>query len=185
MPRTEERHLSVRLGGALLGLLSLPGWVLASPDRPVALVLLVGALYTAACLAAVPLAGERWPALRPPVCAGLLAAGWVILFWLGPQNPWVLLYALVVIAALLPLFWILALTGATMLGLLVWGVAGGDALGRVPDLHDILGHSLTTVAVKAGLARRVLDDVRATVDDYREVRLSVELSNAAEDRGWL
>ena len=248
--RLVERRRPVRLGGALLGLLSLPGWTLAAPDRPVALVLLVGTLYTVACLAAIPLTGERWPALRPPVCAGLLAAGWAILVWLGPQNPWVLLYALVVIAAMLPLLWILTLTGATMLGLVVWGAATGDALGRVPDLimiasvtavvgllaslveanaelrrareqvaelatarerervardlHDILGHSLTTVAVKAGLARRVLDkggepevasaqigeveelarraldDVRATVDGYREVRLSVELSNAAE-----
>ncbi|SIO84481.1 sensor histidine kinase [Nocardiopsis sp. JB363] len=250
MPRSEERHLPVQLGGALLGLLSLPGWVLTAPDRPVALVLLVGVLYTAGCVAAIPLAGDRWPVLRLPVCVGLLAAGWAILAWIGPQNPWVLLYALVVIAALLPLFWILTLTGATMLGLLVWSVATGEVLTRVPDLlmiasvtavvgllvslmeanvelrrargqvaelatarerervardlHDILGHSLTTVAVKAGLARRVLDkggdpdsaseqigeveelsrraldDVRATVDGYREVRLSVELANAAE-----
>lgn len=250
MARTEERHLLVRLGGALLGVLALPGWTLAAPDRPIALVLPVGALYTVACLVAIPSVMERRPALRLPVCAGLLAAGWVILVWLGPQNPWVLLYALVVIAAMLPLFWVLALTGVTMLGLLVWGAATGDAFARVPDLimiasvtavvgllaslvetnaelsrareqvaelatarerervardlHDILGHSLTTVAVKAGLARRVLDkggdpemastqigeveelarraldDVRATIDDYREVRLSVELSNAAE-----
>lgn len=70
------------------------------------------------------------------------------------------------------------------------------------DLHDILGHSLTTIAVKAGLARRVLEsahdpdraiteireveglarsalsDVRATVSQYREVSLSAELAGA-------
>ncbi|WAL63998.1 sensor histidine kinase [Amycolatopsis cynarae] len=70
------------------------------------------------------------------------------------------------------------------------------------DLHDILGHSLTTITVKAGLARRVLEtgndperavteireveglarsalsDVRATVSDYREVSLSAELVGA-------
>ncbi|ACU35886.1 sensor histidine kinase [Actinosynnema mirum] len=69
-------------------------------------------------------------------------------------------------------------------------------LGR--DLHDILGHSLTTVTVKAGLARRLLErgeveralgevgeletlarqalgDVRATVGGYREVALAGEL----------
>jgi len=70
------------------------------------------------------------------------------------------------------------------------------------DLHDILGHSLTTITVKAGVARRVLEsardvdraiaeireveglsrsalsDVRATVSDYREVSLSAELVGA-------
>ncbi|HVW40570.1 MAG TPA: sensor histidine kinase [Amycolatopsis sp.] len=70
------------------------------------------------------------------------------------------------------------------------------------DLHDILGHSLTTIAVKAGLARRVLEtggdadraiteirevealsrsaltDVRATVSEYREVSLSAEVVGA-------
>jgi two-component system sensor histidine kinase DesK len=70
------------------------------------------------------------------------------------------------------------------------------------DLHDILGHSLTTITVKAGLARRILEsghdaeraiseireveglsrsalsDVRATVSDYREVSLSAELVGA-------
>ncbi|MDQ0376297.1 two-component system sensor histidine kinase DesK [Amycolatopsis thermophila] len=70
------------------------------------------------------------------------------------------------------------------------------------DLHDILGHSLTTIAVKAGLARRLIEsaadperavteireveglarsalsDVRATVSEYREVSLSAELVGA-------
>ncbi|MFD2419984.1 sensor histidine kinase [Amycolatopsis pigmentata] len=70
------------------------------------------------------------------------------------------------------------------------------------DLHDILGHSLTTITVKAGLARRVLEsssdvdraiteireveqlsrsalsDVRATVSDYREVSLPAEVVGA-------
>lgn len=70
------------------------------------------------------------------------------------------------------------------------------------DLHDILGHSLTTITLKAGLARRVLEssddrdralgeitevedlarqalsDVRATVSGYREVSLSAELVGA-------
>jgi two-component system sensor histidine kinase DesK len=70
------------------------------------------------------------------------------------------------------------------------------------DLHDILGHSLTTITVKAGVARRVLEssadipraveeihevealtrsalsDVRATVSEYREVSLSTELVGA-------
>jgi two-component system, NarL family, sensor histidine kinase DesK len=70
------------------------------------------------------------------------------------------------------------------------------------DLHDILGHSLTTVALKAGLARRILEsgdpaasmvqmrdverlvqqslnDLRATVSDYKEITLATELAVAA------
>ncbi len=69
------------------------------------------------------------------------------------------------------------------------------------DLHDILGHSLTAITVKAGLARRLLEqgadgaqseiadiermarealaDVRATASGYREVSLGSELSVAA------
>jgi two-component system sensor histidine kinase DesK len=70
------------------------------------------------------------------------------------------------------------------------------------DLHDLLGHSLTTITVKAGLARRVLEsagdipraveeirevesltrsalsDVRATVSANRQVSLSAELVGA-------
>ncbi len=68
------------------------------------------------------------------------------------------------------------------------------------DLHDILGHSLTTIAVKADLAsrlaardaeasrteidevatiaRQALADVRATASGMREVRLASELASA-------
>ena len=70
------------------------------------------------------------------------------------------------------------------------------------DLHDLLGHSLTTITVKAGLARRLsatdperaaaeiaevedlarrsLADVRAAVAGYREVTLAGELATAGE-----
>ncbi|MBX6371137.1 MAG: sensor histidine kinase [Acidothermus sp.] len=70
------------------------------------------------------------------------------------------------------------------------------------DLHDLLGHSLTTITVKAGLAarladrdpdrarteiaeveelaRRTLADVRAAVAGYREARLATELAAARE-----
>ena len=70
------------------------------------------------------------------------------------------------------------------------------------DLHDLLGHSLTTITVKAGLARRVgavdhgramqeveeievlarrsLGDVRAAVSNYREVTLTGELATGRE-----
>lgn len=70
------------------------------------------------------------------------------------------------------------------------------------DLHDLLGHSLTTITVKAalanrlagsdparaaaeiaeveGLTRRTLADVRAAVSGYREVTLANELAAARE-----
>jgi len=71
------------------------------------------------------------------------------------------------------------------------------------DLHDLLGHSLTTITVKAGLARRLaetgnaeralaeigevealsrrtLGDVRAAVSGQREVTLVGELATARE-----
>lgn len=70
------------------------------------------------------------------------------------------------------------------------------------DLHDLLGHSLTTITVKAGLARRLADrdparaaaeiaeveelsrsslsDVRAAVSGYRDVTLAGEIASARE-----
>jgi two-component system, NarL family, sensor histidine kinase DesK len=70
------------------------------------------------------------------------------------------------------------------------------------DLHDLLGHSLTTITVKAGLARRLgeadpalalpeiaavevlarrsLADVRAAVANYRDVTLAGELASGRE-----
>jgi two-component system, NarL family, sensor histidine kinase DesK len=70
------------------------------------------------------------------------------------------------------------------------------------DLHDMLGHSLTTITVKAGLARRLgavdpaqglaqiaeveelsrraLADVRAAVSTYRDVTLAGELARGRE-----
>jgi two-component system, NarL family, sensor histidine kinase DesK len=70
------------------------------------------------------------------------------------------------------------------------------------DLHDLLGHSLTTITVKAQLARRLgehdtgaalreiaevealsrraLADVRATVASYREMTLAGELASGGE-----
>jgi two-component system, NarL family, sensor histidine kinase DesK len=70
------------------------------------------------------------------------------------------------------------------------------------DLHDLLGHSLTAITVKAGLARRLvgsdqaacaheigeveelsrhaLADVRAAISNYREVTLAGELAQGKE-----
>ncbi|WP_244223485.1 sensor histidine kinase [Amycolatopsis circi] len=70
------------------------------------------------------------------------------------------------------------------------------------DLHDVLGHSLSTMTLKLGLTRRILEtsdntaaalaeirdlddlcrealsDVRATVSDYRTVSLATEVAGA-------
>lgn len=70
------------------------------------------------------------------------------------------------------------------------------------DLHDVLGHSLTTITVKAGLTRRILEssgdveraleqvhdverlsrlaltEIRATVSGYRKVSLPAEIAGA-------
>ncbi|AEN08025.1 MULTISPECIES: histidine kinase [unclassified Streptomyces] len=70
------------------------------------------------------------------------------------------------------------------------------------DMHDVLGHSLSTMTVKLGLTRRILEstgdvalavgevteletmartalsDIRATVSDYRTLSLDSELSGA-------
>ncbi len=70
------------------------------------------------------------------------------------------------------------------------------------DLHDLLGHSLTTITLKAGLARRLsehdpkraaqeieavedlsrqaLSEVRAAVSSYRDVTLAAELARGRE-----
>jgi two-component system sensor histidine kinase DesK len=74
------------------------------------------------------------------------------------------------------------------------------------ELHDIFGHSLTTITLKAGLARRVLEtgdhgravveihdverlgrqaltDVRATLSEYGEVTLAGELAGGERGSG--
>lgn len=80
--------------------------------------------------------------------------------------------------------------------------AEGERTRIARDLHDVLGHSLTTITVKADLAKRLADrdpdrakieiaeveqlarqtltDVRAAVSGYREVTLANELAAARE-----
>jgi two-component system, NarL family, sensor histidine kinase DesK len=85
----------------------------------------------------------------------------------------------------------------------VAGLAAEAERARIArDLHDLLGHSLTTITVKAGLARRLsavdperaareiaeveelarrsLADVRTAVTGYREVSLTGELASGRE-----
>ncbi len=80
--------------------------------------------------------------------------------------------------------------------------AENERIRSARDLHDLLGHSLTTITVKAGLARqlgaadparsqqeiaeveelarRSLADVRAAVTSYRDVSLAGELATGRE-----
>jgi two-component system, NarL family, sensor histidine kinase DesK len=73
-----------------------------------------------------------------------------------------------------------------------------ERIGR--DLHDILGHSLTAISIKAGLAGKLVDhdpdaakaeigdieeiarqalaDVRSTATGYREIRVATEIASA-------
>lgn len=85
------------------------------------------------------------------------------------------------------------------------GLAVAEERARVArDLHDVLGHSLTTITVKTGLARRLLEsgaeparalaevgdaerlsrqalaEIRATVSGYRRGSLVTELAGAQE-----
>ncbi len=148
------------------------------------------------------------------------------------RRAWFVLGALTVIATVMPrlvpewhakLQTVNALT-IPLVGLAMWGFFGvirtnqalADARSEVArlaaenersriarDLHDLLGHSLTTITVKAGLARRLaqrhdneraaieiaeveelsrrsLADVRAAVAGHRDVTLAGELATARE-----
>ena len=62
----------------------------------------------------------------------------------------------------------------------VAALAVADERGRVArDLHDVLGHSLTTITVKAGLARRMLEATGETERALAEMREVRQLSQQA------
>jgi len=85
---------------------------------------------------------------------------------------------------------------------IAWLAAENERFRIARDLHDLLGHSLTAITVKAGLARqlgeadparstqeiaeveslarRSLADVRAAVSNYRDVTLAGELATGRE-----
>ena len=48
------------------------------------------------------------------------------------------------------------------------------------DVHDILGHSLSVIALKAQVARRLMTEVRAMVTGYRQRSLADELQGARD-----
>lgn len=149
---------------------------------------------------------NRWtaPIVIAMTLAGLLAAvfvpGW------GGQPDWGLGFSILLVAlAMFGFFRIIeqnhALTAARAE---VARLAAENERSRIArDLHDLLGHSLTTITVKAGLARRLaetgdpdralaeiraveqlsrrtLSDVRAAVSAHRDVTLAGELATARE-----
>jgi two-component system, NarL family, sensor histidine kinase DesK len=187
---------SDRLSWALLGLLLGLG-LLAIPGAGAAW--LVTLVYLAT--AAVMLLPRRTAlAVVVVLVAGAAAAPLAVPAWRGQSD--------LVFAVMLAAF---AAFGVTRLAernteliaaqRKIHGLAvAGERARAARDLHDILGHSLTVVAVKAELAGRLLEvdpsraaveiadverlarealaDVRSTVGAYREVTLATELAGA-------
>ncbi len=240
------------VAAALFTLSLIPAWVhavreVAPGHRTVAVVVCV--VYAVACVVAVPLARRLTLPAQVGTCVVLLGTGLAFVGLSGLSNSWIVLPALGIVAALMPITVTAVVTAVTATALLAAAAISGtlavqftniviivavtaaaalivnlvelnadlrEARGQIAtlavvkereriarDLHDILGHSLTTVALKAGLARRVLDagdpdraavqiadverlvqqaltDLRATVSDYKEITLATELAVGAE-----
>lgn len=140
------------------------------------------------------------------IAGGLTGAMLVIAGVVGDPLPWEL--ALILVALTL---WMAGFVGNIRLTIelretrdeLARAAVAAERVRIGRDLHDILGHSLTAIAVKAGLARRLLgradgdpsaavaeigdverlarealSDVRATAAGYRDVSLAGELAVA-------
>jgi two-component system sensor histidine kinase DesK len=181
------------------------GWLLA-----LATVLVVAAgldsvsVFVFALATAAVMLPLRWVL----VVDGLVALAIAIVCWWvrGTAAPWGALLTVLSVAAT-----------ASMVGILIQTVsrlrraqaeiaklAVAEERARVArELHDVLGHSLTTITVKAGLARRLLEtspertesaaaeitdverlarqaltEVRATVSGYRQASLPAEIAGA-------
>ncbi len=185
--------ISGRLGalGSMLAV-TVPMIVIGGPE--------VAAMWIYVGVAGAILLPLRWSlTLAVALAAGMLVLGGLM----GADLPWELALTLVALS-----LWMAGFVGnirltvelrATRDELARAAVAAERArIGR--DLHDILGHSLTAIAVKAGLARRLagrddaaaaaevadierlsreaLADVRATAAGYRDVSLAAELAVA-------
>lgn len=145
----------------------------------------------------------------PYLVAGLILASGLLPRWIpgwGGQIDWnIALTVALVSIAMFGFFQIIANNIALAAARAeVARLAAENERSRIArDLHDLLGHSLTTITVKAGLARRLgergdneralteirevenlsrrtLADVRAAVSGHREVTLAGELATARE-----
>ncbi|MBW0102700.1 histidine kinase [Pseudonocardia sp. KRD291] len=178
---------------ALIVLALLPALVLRSPA------------YMIDCTYAVAIAFMLLPLRYSAAVGAALAAGQIGWMWLtGRVDPAAVVTLVGVSAVLCTVFALLFTIGHLRAAReQVRRLAVVEERERVArDLHDILGHSLSTMTVKAGLARRLLEsagdvaratvevrevedlsrealsDVRATVSGYRTVTLSTEIAGA-------
>lgn len=189
------------------------------PTRPVVVtitLMVVGAVIAIAMLGVDGLATAPYLAVVGPILIRRFTLVWVLGFAAGAE----------LVAYLLIGSWSANLgvaTGTLSAGLSVWvfallmqrqrdQLAAKDADARLSlieergrfsrDLHDILGHSLTAIAIRAELAGRLaqiaperaevvmgeveqlardaLEDVRRAVEGYREISLLGELSRARD-----
>ncbi|MET9795413.1 sensor histidine kinase [Nocardiopsis alba] len=207
----------------------------------------IGVSYVVSYLLFVALGETKSWIVRMSMCVMLLVLGAALVFFVGLQNVWVLVFALCVISAFTRATFagsvVVAMVAALAIAAFMTGVidetlsemlllssvgiamilfirlvdANAElrrARDRIAafavveererfarDLHDILGHSLTTITVKAGLLRRILEnsareaeateareveqiarqalaDVRGTVSGYRVTTLAGELAAA-------
>src|SRR5262245_45315155 len=161
------------------------------------------------CIFLTVLAVGRWRAKAVPIIAAMTAvAGFgpaLVPSWhTGVQGTWLVTIPLVGLA-MWAFFGIIQSNVELMAARAeVARLAADNERTRIArDLHDLLGHSLTTITVKAGLARRLaergradralveigeveqlsrrtLADVRAAVSGRHEIRLAGELATARE-----
>jgi two-component system sensor histidine kinase DesK len=164
-----------------------------------------GGVYTISFLlaAVAVLAPPRFtaPATLLTAVAGL-GVGWLV----GVPPSWDSLFSVVAIGlAMIAMFALIHANGELREAReeLARMAVAADRERMARDLHDVLGHSLTTITVKAGLARRLLErgeddraavevtdverlgrqalaDVRATVSANRVTSLAKELVGARE-----
>ena len=197
VPLASGTRLAVRLA-VCLGALALGAALAAALGPDASWVLLFALAVAAALLPAGPLAAAAVPVVAA-VSAWELAAG-------GGRSAVATLLVLTTSTAAVALLRAVVEANAALRTARdeIAVLAAERERHRVArDLHDILGHSLTTVLLKAGVARRVLEttgdtgraaaelaeveelaraalaDVRATVADYRTVTLAGELAAAA------
>ena len=164
---------------------------------------LAGSLHSASVYVTVMIATLfRWPTVLPILGVSVALLGVTALF-----NPLPYAWGVVGLAAFIGVAVAFGrhnaemaerLRTATERNAALAAVAERERIGR--DLHDILGHSLTTINVKTQLASRLVDadpatarrelaeieqisrqalaDVRATTSQLREVRVATELASA-------
>ncbi|HUB71463.1 MAG TPA: sensor histidine kinase [Acidimicrobiales bacterium] len=147
----------------------------------------------------------------PAVAAMTLAAvlvppavpSWGEGFSTGVDNATAVMIPLLALIVIGALHWQRANVALSVANAEIARLAAENERARIArDLHDLLGHSLTTITVKAGLARRLagvdiaraaseiaaveelarrsLSDVRAAVSSYRDVTLAGEIAAGRE-----